>query len=186
MRWWPIWVGLFRSFPSGWSVMAGGRGDPFSLRCPVDAFCYICLAWGLRSVRWQQSCECCSIGEAKECSEAKEVMAITHITVEFLLLSHPVKVITRSCPSDAVSCFSLPMACFVLLHCIVSTHWLPFCFLFHPLGQPWNFFRTRTGAGPTFGRLFVSNIWLRGPFHHAGMHSVGFGACEYVHIAKIW
>lgn len=63
------------------------------------------------------------------CSEVKEVMAVTQITVEFLLLSHPVKVTTSSCPSDAVSCFSLSWICCVAPHthgllCTVALYFL--------------------------------------------------------------
>lgn len=59
------------------------------------------------------------------------------------------------------------------------------CFLFHYLGQPWNFYRAWSGAGPTFRWLFVSILWLWDPFRYAGMYGVGPSACEYVLITKI-
>lgn len=79
------------------------------------------------------------------CSEAKEVMAVTHMTVEFFVLSHTVKVTTSSCPSGAVSCFSLPWIYCAApqtrdLLCIVVLYFLNiltlFLLAFSSLGKP--------------------------------------------------
>lgn len=90
------------------------------------------------------------------------------VWIAFLLLSHFVKVIVT------LEFLSI-LTAFVFF----------ICFLFHYLGQPWNFYRAWSGAGPTFRWLFVSILWLWDPFHYAGMCGVGPSACEYVLITKI-
>lgn len=58
------------------------------------------------------------------CSKASEVMAVTQITVEFLLLSHLDKVTASSCPNDVLILLFTTLA---MLCCSLDTRFAFYC-----------------------------------------------------------